>query len=219
MRRPDSPPGGNHLASARLTLPAHGSGPTERVRNIRRPVTGIVTSPTLRVVNLIAHRLAYAPTKVIAASIGFLLRGNDLMASNFAGLPVETCLAGAKVTAIHPYLPLLRTPHRNRTPVLKGPATARHHHGHPCHHGTNGIRDVPSRKIRRNTPGCCQTHVADATVPVTLDQRSPSEPVEVAFGTKYRGVWHPLPAIVATTRSPKVQQWISCADSHVSHLA
>ncbi|MGX7829832.1 WS/DGAT domain-containing protein [Actinokineospora sp. 24-640] len=109
VRPPGSPPGGNHLASARIALPSTAGGPAERIKAVRSSVADIVAGPTLGALNRLTIPLAYLPARVAAAGARLLLRGTDVLASNFAGMPDQVHLAGAKVLSIHPFIPLLRT--------------------------------------------------------------------------------------------------------------
>ncbi|MEV6905904.1 wax ester/triacylglycerol synthase domain-containing protein [Amycolatopsis sp. NPDC051071] len=108
-RRPDSAPGGNHVTIAKLALPAAGHGPAERVAIIRRTVTDLRAGPTTRAEDLLARVLTLLPVSVTRCAATLIFRGNDLTASNFPGSPTEVYLAGTKVIAFHPFLPLLRS--------------------------------------------------------------------------------------------------------------
>ncbi len=108
VRRPGAIPGGNHLASTRLVLPVGGHPPAERIRLIHDAVTAVREGPTLHALSLISRPVTPLPPSVVGRITKEMFRDNDLLASNFAGIPQPVYLAGAKVTAIQPYAPLLR---------------------------------------------------------------------------------------------------------------
>jgi WS/DGAT/MGAT family acyltransferase len=108
VRRPGDPPGGNRLASTRMALPGGAHSAAERIRLIREQVRQVRTGPALRALDLLSRPLMLMPPGVVAATATQMFRGNDLLASNFAGMPVQVYLAGAKVTGFHPFPPLLR---------------------------------------------------------------------------------------------------------------
>ncbi|MEV6823364.1 wax ester/triacylglycerol synthase domain-containing protein [Amycolatopsis sp. NPDC051102] len=108
VRRPGAVPGGNHLASTRLVLPVGGHTPAERVRLVHDAVTAVREGPTLHALSLLSRPLTPLPPSLVGRVAKEMFRDNDLLASNFAGIPQMVHLAGAKVVAIHPYAPLLR---------------------------------------------------------------------------------------------------------------
>ena len=108
VRLPGAIPGGNHLASTRLVLPVGGRSPAERMRLIHDAVATVRGGPTLHALSILSRPITPLPPAVVGRIAKEMVRDNDLMASNFAGIPRTVYLTGAKVVAIHPYAPLLR---------------------------------------------------------------------------------------------------------------
>ncbi|WET82461.1 wax ester/triacylglycerol synthase family O-acyltransferase [Amycolatopsis sp. QT-25] len=108
VRRPGAVAGGNHLASTRLVLPVGGRTPAERVGLIHDAVTAVREGPTLHALGLLSRPITPLPPSVVGRITKEMFRDNDLLASNFAGIPQPVYLAGVKVVAIQPYAPLLR---------------------------------------------------------------------------------------------------------------
>ncbi|QTR03086.1 DUF1298 domain-containing protein, partial [Saccharothrix algeriensis] len=108
VRRPGSVAGGNHLASSRFVLPTGEQTPAPRVRLTHDRVAAVRGGPTLHALALLSRPITPLPPTWVARITTQLFRGNDLLASNFAGIGRRIHLAGAKVTAIQPYAPLLR---------------------------------------------------------------------------------------------------------------
>ncbi|RKT54508.1 wax ester/triacylglycerol synthase domain-containing protein [Saccharothrix australiensis] len=107
VRRPGAMAGGNHLASSRFVLPTGERSLARRVRLIHDRVAAVRGGPTLHALRLLSRPITPLPPSWVAGVTMQLFRGNDLLASNFAGINRQVHLAGAKVTAIVPYAPLL----------------------------------------------------------------------------------------------------------------
>ncbi|MEV0681814.1 wax ester/triacylglycerol synthase domain-containing protein [Actinosynnema sp. NPDC050436] len=107
VRRPGAVAGGNHLASSRFVLPTGEQSTTQRVRLINDRVAAIRNGPTLHALGLLSRPITPLPPSWVGHIATQMFRDNDLLASNFAGIKKPIYLAGAKVTAIQPYAPLL----------------------------------------------------------------------------------------------------------------
>lgn len=107
VRRPGAA-GGNHLASTRLVLPVDRRTPAERVRLVHDSVAAVRGGATLHALSVVSRPITPLPPSWVGQITAQMFRGNDLLASNFPGLPHEVHLAGARVTAFYPYPPLLR---------------------------------------------------------------------------------------------------------------
>ncbi|GAA1357283.1 wax ester/triacylglycerol synthase domain-containing protein [Saccharothrix algeriensis] len=101
-------PAGNRLASTRLAMPVAGPGPAERVAESRRRVARVRTPATLRALDLLSRPITPLPGPLVRLVFTGMFRGNDLIATNFRGLPGGLSLAGARVLGITPFPPLLR---------------------------------------------------------------------------------------------------------------
>lgn len=106
--RPLGAAGGNHLASTRLVLPVARHTPEERIRLIHECVAAVRGGATLHALSVVSRPLTPLPPSWVGWVTTQMFRGNDLLASNFPGIPDEIHLAGARVTEIYPFPPLLR---------------------------------------------------------------------------------------------------------------
>jgi WS/DGAT/MGAT family acyltransferase len=107
VRRPRDLPAGNRLASTRLGMPVGGLGPAERVAEVRRQVAAVRTGPMLHALDLLSRPITPMPGPLVRFVFTQMFRGNDLIATNFPGVPVQLSLAGARVTDVWPFPPLL----------------------------------------------------------------------------------------------------------------
>ncbi|MEU3625208.1 hypothetical protein BS329_41430 [Amycolatopsis coloradensis] len=101
-------PAGNRLASTRLGISLENLGPAERIAEVRDRVATMRTGPVLRGLDLLSRPITPLPGPVVRSVFAEMFRGNDLMATNFPGVPIQGYLAGAEVVAVTPFAPLLR---------------------------------------------------------------------------------------------------------------
>ncbi|MFI9005823.1 wax ester/triacylglycerol synthase domain-containing protein [Actinosynnema sp. NPDC053489] len=108
VRRRDDLPAGNRLASTRLAMPVSGLSAAERIAESRRLVATVRTRPVLRALDLLTRPITPLPGPLVRFVFSQMFRGNDLIATNFPGVPGELGLAGARVLGVSPFPPLLR---------------------------------------------------------------------------------------------------------------
>jgi len=104
-RKPNDPPGGNKISSARISAPLARSDPKARIEEVRALILSAKGEPANDVVGVFSPALARLPGQVIAQVAGPMTKGNDLQASNVPGIGEEMFLAGAKVERFYPYAP------------------------------------------------------------------------------------------------------------------
>ncbi len=107
VRRPGAVAGGNHLASSRIVLPTGVQSPHQRLRLLHDRVATVLGGATLHALSLVSRPITPLPPSWVGWITTRMFRDNDLLASNFAGIDRQVHLGGAKVTAIHPFAPLL----------------------------------------------------------------------------------------------------------------
>ncbi|MBW4717310.1 wax ester/triacylglycerol synthase domain-containing protein [Saccharothrix obliqua] len=108
VRRRDDLPAGNRLASTRLAMPVSGLSPVERIAESRRRVAAVRTKPVLRALDLLTRPITPLPGPLVRFVFTRMFHGNDLIATNFPGVPGEFRLVGARVLGVSPFPPLLR---------------------------------------------------------------------------------------------------------------
>ncbi|MEU4804915.1 wax ester/triacylglycerol synthase domain-containing protein [Actinosynnema sp. NPDC023587] len=108
VRGRDDLPAGNRLASTRLAMPVSGLSAVERIAEAGRRVATVRTRPTLRALDLLTRPITPLPGPVVRFVFTQMFRGNDLIATNFAGPSGHLRLAGSRVLRILPFPPLLR---------------------------------------------------------------------------------------------------------------
>ncbi|MDT8914967.1 wax ester/triacylglycerol synthase domain-containing protein [Amycolatopsis sp. PS_44_ISF1] len=109
LRRPQDPPGGNLVGAAHVMLPGWGHSPSERIRIVHRQVATILRGATFDALDLLLHPVSALPAAAVRAVAAMLFTGVDVLASSFPGASLPLYLAGAPVTAIHPFPPQVRT--------------------------------------------------------------------------------------------------------------
>lgn len=106
VRKPDDPPGGNKISSARISAPLANPDPKARIEEVRALILAAKGERANDVIGMFSPALARLPGQVIAQVAGPMTKGNDLQASNVPGIGEDLYLAGAKVERLYPYAPL-----------------------------------------------------------------------------------------------------------------
>ncbi|HEY9417522.1 MAG TPA: wax ester/triacylglycerol synthase domain-containing protein [Pseudonocardia sp.] len=106
LRKPNDPPGGNRISSARISAPLGTTDPRARIEEVRALILAAKGERANDVIGMFSPALARLPGQVIAQVAGPLTKGNDLQASNVPGIGEDFYLAGAKVERLYPYAPL-----------------------------------------------------------------------------------------------------------------
>ena len=106
VRKPNDPPGGNKISSARISAPLANSDPKARIEEVRALILSAKGERANDVIGMFSPALARLPGQIIAQVAGPMTKGNDLQASNVPGIGDDLYIAGAKVERIYPYAPL-----------------------------------------------------------------------------------------------------------------
>lgn len=108
VRRRDDLPAGNRLASTRLAMPVSGLSAVERIAEARKRIAVVRTKPVLRALDLLTRPITPLPGPLVTFVFTQMFRGNDLIATNFPGVPGELDLVGSRVLRVWPFPPLMR---------------------------------------------------------------------------------------------------------------
>jgi WS/DGAT/MGAT family acyltransferase len=109
LSRGDQPMGANSFAGVRFAAPVGEPDPRERIRLIRETVIGARGEPAIDALGVVAPVLAHLPAPLLTRLSAGIAAGTDLSASNVPGVARPAYLAGAKVTRMYPFGPLLGT--------------------------------------------------------------------------------------------------------------
>ena len=107
LPRPNEPIGSNSFAGMRFAAPVGEPDPRERIRLIREAVLSARAEPALDALGFIAPLLARLPPPLLTRISTGIAVGTDLSATNVPGVARPVYLAGAKVTRMYPFGPLL----------------------------------------------------------------------------------------------------------------
>lgn len=105
IRQGSHPAAGNHFVPARLVLDGSTEPVTELLRHVHQRALEWKRAPALGLSDALAAVLDHLPPPVATAVFGSMLKGDDVVATNVPGPPVETWLAGAHVDALHAFAP------------------------------------------------------------------------------------------------------------------
>ena len=108
LRRPEDPRLGNRVAPAFVDLPIGAMGPKRRLALVREGTRHLKDSMMAMSADAIIGLGAYAPGGLLAAAARLASRGPwfNLVVSNVPGPPQPLYLAGARLVASYPSLPL-----------------------------------------------------------------------------------------------------------------
>ncbi|HLN15756.1 MAG TPA: wax ester/triacylglycerol synthase domain-containing protein [Acidimicrobiales bacterium] len=105
IRRPDDPISTNRFVPARFVVPADIADPGHRLQAVHRIAGGWKHTPALGLTDAMAKVLGRLPAPVAAGAFSMMLKGSDFVATNVAGPPFETWLAGAHVQGFYAFSP------------------------------------------------------------------------------------------------------------------
>ncbi|MBB5959790.1 WS/DGAT/MGAT family acyltransferase [Saccharothrix tamanrassetensis] len=100
--------GGNEFASSRVSGPMHTGDFGERVRLVRAEISIVRRAGTLRALEVLARSTRPLPPALVVLVAKSLFQGNDLLASNFPGVPRRVRLGDAEVLEVLPFAPVIR---------------------------------------------------------------------------------------------------------------
>lgn len=96
---------GNHFVPARFVLDASVESPRRLLRHVHEEAMAWKRAPALGLSDRLAGVLNHLPPSLATAVFGSMLKGDDFVATNVPGPPVETWLAGAQVAGIYAFGP------------------------------------------------------------------------------------------------------------------
>jgi diacylglycerol O-acyltransferase len=103
IRKPDDPPGGNHITLMRFAVPVSDADPASRIREMGRLCHAARDERSLAFVNLIAATLNLLPRAAVAG----MLKHVDFVASDIPGYAFPIFLAGSQVERIVAFGPTI----------------------------------------------------------------------------------------------------------------
>ncbi len=105
IRQPSDPIQSNRFAPARFVLGTDQTDPATRIASVHQRAGFWKHAPGLELTDVLAGVLNRLPPALATSAFAMMLKGTDFVATNVAGPPVDTYLAGALVEEFYAFAP------------------------------------------------------------------------------------------------------------------